>query len=229
MIPTAEQLDELFRAGAMERLGMGSRRACYAIPGTSLCVKCYRSEEEIALGKYAGTVSFVPLRPSVVREIRHNRFSDRGNTSCQEWRYYQTLKAHLPPALMAAFPAPLDRLIVPSRGWCIVEDIVANADGTPVQAFHSALAAAPKDDRSRLLEQLETLEKGLIRYAVHFYDPPNILVQRCADGGTRLRITDFEPVSHTFVPLDSLSPIFVRLKLHHRFAHYHAMFGITLG
>ena len=34
MIPTAEQLDEWFKAGTMKRLGMGSRRACYAIPDT---------------------------------------------------------------------------------------------------------------------------------------------------------------------------------------------------
>ena len=34
---------------------MGSRRACYALPGGRLCVKCYRSDAEIAEGLYNGS------------------------------------------------------------------------------------------------------------------------------------------------------------------------------
>ena len=53
--PTAEELEALFREGKMERIGMGSRRACYALPGGKLCVKCYRSEAEIEEGLYKGS------------------------------------------------------------------------------------------------------------------------------------------------------------------------------
>ena len=229
MMPTAEELDELFRAGTMKRLGIGSRRSCYEIPGTGLCVKCYRSEEEIALGKHVGYEPFKPLKDAVVREIRRNRFSDSGNTSCQEWRYYCDLKRRLPPGLMAAFPETLDRLLVPSRGWCIVEDVVANADGTPVQAFHKVWMSSRDADRRRIYAQLETLTEGLIRYAVRFYDPHNILVQTDAGGAIRLRITDFEPASRTFVALDRMMPALVRMKLRRRFARYRRMFGIALA
>lgn len=44
---SAEDLDNLFSSGILERLGMGSRRACYKIPGMSLCAICYWSDEEI--------------------------------------------------------------------------------------------------------------------------------------------------------------------------------------
>lgn len=42
---------------------------------------------------------------------------------------------------------------------------------------------------------------------MRFFDPPNILVQPVApDGGFRLRIVDFEPMSRTVVKLDQLFP-----------------------
>lgn len=227
-MPTAEELEALFRAGSLKRLGMGARRACYAIPDTGLCVKCYRSDEEIALGKHVGYEPFKPLKGAVVREIRRNRFSETGNTSCQEWCYYQRLKPRLPPELMAVFPKTLERVLVPSRGWCLVEERVTNADGSSVRAFHQVWATAPAADRPLLLKRLETLTEGLIRHAVRFYDPHNILVQTDADGSLRLRITDFEPASRTLVALDSLAPALVRLKLRRRFARYRRLFGMTL-
>lgn len=52
MIPSADKLEHLFNANSMKRLGIGSRRVCFEIPGTDLCVKCYRNEAEIALGKH---------------------------------------------------------------------------------------------------------------------------------------------------------------------------------
>ena len=70
-IPTAKELEALFREGKMERLGMGSRRACYRIPGRKFCVKCYRSDNEIKEGKYNGGRT---LSSSVIREICKARF-----------------------------------------------------------------------------------------------------------------------------------------------------------
>ena len=43
---SAEQIDELLKSGTLERLGIGSRRACYRLPEVGLCVKCYRSDDE---------------------------------------------------------------------------------------------------------------------------------------------------------------------------------------
>ena len=226
MTVTAEQLDGLFRTGAMKRLGIGSRRACYAIPGTDLCVKCYRSEEEIALGKHVGYEPFKPLRPSVISEIRKNRFSDRKNTSCQEWRYYRSIMGRIPKKLAEAFPETIERLQVPVRGWCLVESMVRNFDGTAPRKFHETCASVR--DRSRrmeLLSALESLRDGLMESCVRFYDPQNILVQWMSAGSFRLRIVDFEPESRVAIPIDELFPPLARMKIRRRFARYMDMFA----
>ena len=211
----------------MERLGMGARRACYGIPGTGLCVKCYRSDAEIAEGKYPGQLPVTPLAPAVVREIGRRRFDGRRNTSCQEYRYWLSLKRRLPAGLMTAFPATMEPLLLPSRGWCIVEEVVLNADGSGVKRFHEALSAASPGEQDGLFTAFDRLVDELCRHAVRFYDPQNILVQRCADGAFRLRITDFEPVSRTLISLDRLSPSFARLKIRRRFLRYRRLFGIV--
>ena len=226
MIPTAEQLDALFRAGTMKRLGIGSRRACYAIPGADLCVKCYRSDEEIAEGKCPGCLPVIPLAPSVIREIRKCRFDERRNTCCQEYRYWQALRDTLPADLVAIFPETLVSVCLPSRGWSLVESRIANADGSPAKRFHEVWLHASVKDRCRLVNAFAALVDGFCHYAVRFFDPPNLLVQRCADGAFRLRIVDFEPASRTLLPLDRLSPFFIRRKVRHRFAHYGKVFGI---
>ena len=229
MIPTAEHLDVLFRSGKMKRLGMGTRRACYAIPDTDLCVKCYRSEDEIALGKHVGHEPFKPLKDAVVREIRRNRFSDSGNTSCQEWRYYNKLKERLSAELAAAFPDMLERVLVPVRGWCIVENVIRNFDGSPIHKFHEALKDATlRGDAYRkgaLTAALKCLEDELVRHAVKFYDPQNVMVQWTAGDAFRLRIVDFEPATRSFIPVDSVLPALVRCKVRRRFARYRDVFA----
>ena len=227
MIPTAEQLDEWFKAGAMKRLGMGSRRTCYAIPNTNLCVKCYRSEEEIAEGLYPGQSPVTPLAATVVREINKCRFNERRNTSCREYRYWLSLKSRLPAELMRTFPASMNSLLLPSRGWCVVEELIAHADGSPAQLFADAWRAEDSAAaRCRLLEKFRCLADGLVRHAVRFFDPQNVLVQRCEDGDVRLRITDFEPTSRAAVPLEMLLPLFARLKLRRRFDRYFRILGV---
>ena len=204
----------------MERLGIGSRRACYAIPGTGLCVKCYRSEEEIALGKHVGYEPFKPLAKSVVAEIRRHRLTE-GNTSCEEWRYHNELKGRLPAELLAAFPDVLERVFVPVRGWCLVENVIRNFDGSPVRKFHEAFpATSDKGLRTELLAALESLCEMLVRHSVRFYDPQNVLVQWTSEKTFRLRIVDFEPTSRELVPLSRFLPALVRLKVRRRFARY---------
>ena len=43
---------------------------------------------------------------------------------------------------------------------------------------------------------------GLLKYCVRFFDPQPV----APDGGFRLRIVDFEPMSRTVVKLDQLFP-----------------------
>ena len=229
MIPTAEQLDEWFKAGAMKRLGMGVRRACYEIPGAGLCVKCYRSDAEIQEGKYPGVNPISPLAAAVVREIRKYRFDEKHNTSCQEYRYWCELKRRLPPDLMDVFPSVMGQVVVPVRGWCAVEEIVSNEDGSEAKKFHEALAVSKSNERDRLFAAFDWLVRELCHHAVRFYDPQNVLVQRSANGSPRLRITDFEPASRTLISLDSLASSLVRLKIKRRFARYRRLFGIGRG
>lgn len=229
-IPTADELAVLFSAGTLERLGMGSRRACYRLPGTGLCVKCYRSEAEIAEGKHPERAYSKPLQPSVVREIRRHRFSDAGNTSCQEWRYHESLRARLPPDLLAVFPEIMERMLVPGRGWCLVEDEVRNADGSQAGKFHEEFMSI-RDVclREKLLEAMKDLCGSLARHAVSFYDPQNVLVQWLSGGGFRLRIVDFEPTSRALVPLDKIFPWLVGMKVRRRFARYLRSYDVLFG
>lgn len=226
---TPARIDEMLAEGSLERIGMGSRRACYALPGGRLCAKCYRSEGEIALGKRPPHMPFKPLADAVVREIAKCRHDERRNTSCQEFRYWLSLKRRLPEGLMAVFPSTAEAMPLPRRGWCLVEELVTNADGSPPRKFHEEWGGADGDTRSRLLSEFERLEEELERHAVRFYDPQNVLVQWCGGGRFRLRITDFEPASRALIPIDRISPIVVRLKIRRRFARYRRMFGLWKG
>ena len=218
MTYTAEEIEKLLAAGALERIGMGSRRACYAIPGANLCVKCYRSDEEIAEGRHPGRPPVKPLAPSVAQEISRFRFDEKRNACCQEYAYWKELKGRLAPDDVAFLPSFMEKILVPSRGWCVVEEQVSNADASPVRKFHEEWASADEETRSRMIESLDAFAKLVERHAIRIYDPQNILVQKLADGSIRLRVTDFEPASRTLMPLDRLSPTIARMKIRRRMA-----------
>lgn len=222
-----EQIDELLADGKLERIGMGSRRACYALPGNHLCVKCYRSDEEIALGKRPPHMPFKPLAATVTREIAKFRYDKAHNTNCQEFQYWTHLKKHLPVNLMAAFPSRVISMMLPKRGWCIIEELIKNADGTPLKKFHEEWLGASFRVKAKLLTAFRNFADELAHHAVRFYDPQNIMVQWCANGQFRLRITDFEPASRTLFAFDRFSPPLARLKLRRRFARYAKQFGIS--
>lgn len=208
-ISTAKELEALFREGKMGRLGMGSRRACYRIPEMDLCVKCYRTDDEIKEGKYKGARE---LAPSVVREITKARFDEKRNTSCQEYRYWKKLKEKLPPEIFAVFPQRMVCVLVPSRGWCLVEERLENFDGSEPEDFRSAYFAADDIGKKRLMSAFLRLIEQFRFYAVRFYDPQNLLVQWILNEDFVLRIVDFEPATRTFLPVDSMLPAFIRRK-----------------
>ena len=206
---TAEELDNFFRSGVLERLGMGTRRTCYKIPGTKFCVKCYRSNDEIKEGKYKEARV---LAPSVVREITKVRFDEKRNTSCQEYRYWKKLKEKLPSEIFAVFPQKMECVFVPLRGWCLVEEHLENFDGSEPEDFRTVYFAADDRLKKRLLLAFSRLIEQFCVYAVRFYDPQNLLVQRISNEDFVLRIVDFEPATRTFLPVDSMLPAFVRRK-----------------
>jgi len=222
---TAEEIDALLKSGSLKRLGMGSRRACYVLPGGARCLKCYRSEAEIEEGKVPGVVPTKPLAAGAIRDIRRYRFDERHNTCCQEYRYWLSLKKRLPVDLMAVFPSTMELVFLPSRGWAVVEELVANADGTPPKKFAEGWWVN-EASRTELLASFNSLTDALVRHAVRFYDPPNILSQRLSDGSYRLRIMDFEPTSHLLIQIDLL-PAILRCKIRRRFARYLRNWAIT--
>ena len=71
-------------------IGRGSRRVCTRIPGTNLCLKRYRDDDEVGA--------------TVRREIARGRFDRRLNTCAQEYDYLQELKRILPSDVLSVFP-----------------------------------------------------------------------------------------------------------------------------
>ena len=89
-IPTLEELEAMMGRGELKLLGAGSRRECYAIPGTQLCLKCYRDE------------STAP-NATVAREIRKYRHDEMRNTCAQEYRYWLKIARNtLPDEIICA-------------------------------------------------------------------------------------------------------------------------------
>ena len=225
--PTAEELEALFREGKMARIGDGSRRVCYALPGGKLCVKSYRSEEELETRmRPDGSMERHPLKLSVIGEIRKARFDEKRNTSCREYRYWRRLQKRIPSELLKVFPETMEMVCVPSRGWCLVEELIENFDGTPIVKFLPAWRNAGEGDRRRLSEALDALEDFLVRHSIRFFDPQTIMVQ-CVSGEFRLRIPDFEPVTRTLIPVEDLFPALIRMKIRRRFARYRKTWGIA--
>lgn len=224
---SAEELERLLANCALERIGMGTRRTCYRLPDGRHCLKCYRSDAEIAEGKHPGQIPLKPLAAAVVREIRRCRFNDRRNTSCHEYRYWLELKKRLPADVMAVFPASMEKVLLPSRGWALVEELVVNADGSLPRSFAEEWRwGADAQERKDMLGLFNVLCNVLVRYAVRFFDPQNILVQRLSGTCFRLRITDFEPASRLLLPVDRI-PQLVRFKIRRRFARHLRVWSIT--
>ena len=225
--PTAEELEALFREGKMERIGDGSRRVCYALPGGKLCVKSYRSEDELETRMRSdGAIERHPLKSSVVCEIRKARFDERLNTSCREYRYWTELRERVSSEQLEAFPKTMEMVLVPSRGWCLVEELIENSDGTAIVKFLPAWRNAGEGDRRWLSEALDALEDFLVRHSIRFFDPQTIMVQR-TPCGFRLRVPDFEPVTRTLIPFEAIIPALVRKKIRRRFARFRRTAGIV--
>ena len=224
---SAEELDRMLASGALERIGMGSRRACYRLPDGKRCLKCYRSDAEIEEGKYPGLLPVSPLADGAVREIGRSRFDERRNTCCQEYRYWLELRTRLPSDLMAAFPSTMEQVCLPSRGWALIEELVVNADGSMPRKFAEEWRSADSQQRRSLFAALNALKDKISRNAVRFYDPQTIIVQKCADGSFRLRIMDFEPISRLLIPVDEI-PLIRCFKVRRRFARYFLQNGVQM-
>lgn len=207
---TEEDLAGWFSQG-MECIGEGSRRKVFRVPNQPYCVKFYRLPSE-----YTRKTRF-----AVKFEIASSRYSDRFNISCQEWRYYRKLRSSLPPEVLAAFPETVERVRQPDRGWGLAENLLLNADGSPMRRVSAEMRRTSDANlRSRLYRSLASLYDALVAQTVRFYDPPNILVQWLPDGSFRLRIVNFEPRGRTLFPSPAFLPAFIRWKVRRRCNRY---------
>ncbi len=191
-------------------IGRGSRRVCVRIPGTDLCLKRYRDDDDVGA--------------TVRREIARGRFDRRRNTCAQEYDYFQSLKTKLSQETLSVFPEKLELQHDDKFGWHLVESLVLNGDGSIPDKFSKVYKQAPAALKMRLYADFCHLMNVFEAAAVRFYDPQNIIVQwpgKPFEGNEfRLRIVDFEPASRTLLPLDMLAPAFCRMKLRRRVKRY---------
>lgn len=191
-------------------IGRGSRRVCTRIPGTNLCLKRYRDDDEVGA--------------TVRREIARGRFDRRLNTCAQEYDYLQELKRILPSDVLSVFPETFELHEDPKMGWHLVESLVLNGDGSVPERFSRTYRGASAAVRPRLYAAFRNLMHAFESAAACFYDPQNVIVQwpgRPYEGEDfRLRIVDFEPTSRTLLPVDLLCPLMRRRKLRRRVARY---------
>ena len=196
--------------GESAEIGRGSRRVCTRIPGTGLCLKRYRDDDEVGA--------------TVRREIARGRFDRRLNTCAQEYDYLQELKRILPADVLSVFPETFELREDPVMGWHLVESLVLNGDGSVPERFSRTYRGASAAVRPRLYAAFRNLMHAFEAAAAKFFDPQNVIVQwpgRPQEGVEfRLRIVDFEPATRTLFPVDSLSPSLRRRKLRRRVERY---------
>ncbi len=187
-------------------VGRGARRICTRIPGTDLCLKCYREDDEVCA--------------TVRREIARGRFDRQRNTCAQEYDYLQVLKRKLPAEALSVFPETFELRNDDRLGWHLVESLVLNGDGSVPEKFSKTYKAATAEQQKRLYAAFCSLMHVFEAAAVRFYDPQNVIIQwpgKPLEGDDfRLRIVDFEPTSRTLFPIDSMLPVFCRMKLRRR-------------
>ena len=204
------RLEHALLDGTLQFLGGGSRRLCYQLQETGLCIKTYRRPQD-----------FLPTTKDAVRkEITRYAHSRTQNTSCQEYDYLQTIRCQQPDHLVALFPEYVDLLYLPSFGWSLIETMIQNADGTSAQHFFEILNANTRNPAiyRPLVAKVDALVDELCEHALPFYDFQNILTQYQPDGSYRLRIADFEPRARQLIPLDVLFPGLRRRKMRRRYA-----------
>ncbi len=207
----ANELNIAIDEDNLERIGDGSRRCCFRIPGQPYCVKFYRTPAEYTR----------KTRPSVRASIFFSRFCLLFNVNYHEVYYHARLRKRLPPDLFAAFPDQMVMVFSKKRGWGVIESLIENADGSAIRRVVAEMRRT--EDlalRRRLYRAAAKLFKQLEEHSVCFYDPPNVMVQWTGPDEFRLRIVDFEPMGRALIPGLSLIPVYVRYKVRRRCSRY---------
>lgn len=172
-------------------VGQGRRRECYLVPGKNVCVKFYRSPNNLPRNTRCG----VRIDIALGRRFRCL------NINFREWQYHRQLLSHLPAELSALFPEYTEPVFCPDRGWGIQESLILNADGTlPRRILHELAELDSPALARRLYQEAAKLYQRLAEQGVCFFDVSNVLVQWTGTGTFRLRIADFEPSCRALLP-----------------------------
>lgn len=188
-----------FNGQILELIGEGSRRACYRLGKTGLCVKFYRRPEDCVAPK---------MKPSVIRELRRRRFNRRANVCAQEVDLLARLGPKLPPVVREMLPETMELVKHPLWGWGSVQPYLTNPDGSTIipaelEMWHHA---QERDFVLRMYRCVRDCLDLIVPSALPFYEASNLFVWWQADGSMKLKIIDFEPTSKTLISPERFCP-----------------------
>ena len=99
--------------------------------------------------------------------------------------------------------------------------LVTNADGALViRTEYEMKRRGDTACAARCCRQLEALLNELADASAPFFEPRNVQIQFLANGSTRLRLIDFEPVDKKLIPLTEVVPFMRRRNLQRKARAY---------
>ena len=205
--------EKLLREQPWIRVGWGgTRRVCYRLGDSGLCVKFYKPEELYDVER---------MKPSIRREIKRRRFDVRRNSSSLEVAVYENFWMKQSAAIRGKLPPVVERVFDEKLGWGILETYYTNPDGTAIIPYEFEIKRQASMERRReIYDQAKVFLEELARIAAPFYEPGNFHTLIRSDGGIETKLVDFEPISKMAIPLVKFCPWLRRLTIRRKARHY---------
>ena len=193
-------------------VGRGTRRVCYRLGTSGLCVKFYWPPEECVPAR---------MKPSVIRDVARRRFDEKANSSAMEVRYYADYWMKMPEDVRTALLPHVERVFHPQWGYGVLETYYTGSNGLALLPYEFEMLRQPDlEVRRTIYRAARDLLRALIREGAYFYEPGNFHVLFGADGRIALKIVDFEPEAKTVFAAERWWPWFRRLKLKRKARRY---------
>ena len=205
-------LEDLLKRYEMERVGWGgTRRCCWKLGDSGLCVKFYKPRTLYFKEK---------VKPSIQRDIDKRRFDEVLNSGCQEVATLEHYRRILPEEITALFPEVCQRVYHPDFGWGVLETYYTNPDGSAIIPYEFEIARQTPRNRQIIYAQAKAVLQALIDAAAPFYEPGNFHTLILPDGSIQTKIVDFEPTSKVLIRLEVVWPWYRRNKLRRKAVRY---------
>lgn len=205
--------EHLLHEQPLIEIGQGARRICYRLGETGFCVKFLRDPSD--------TRSERKLGWRFRQMLKNGRFDRRLNVNCLEAEAMEKYRHEAGPLVAAAFPEVVEVVFDERRGYGVLMSLVTNADGSlVVRTEYEMKKRGDTAFAARCCQQLEALLKELADASAPFFEPRNVQIQFLADGSTRLRLIDFEPVDKKLIPLTEVFPFMRRQNLQRKARAY---------